>query len=125
MGIIAKLFLILCAVVYMASVIKLLVKQKINEKNSINWLIGVFVVLILASIPNLLDQLAILIGIEYPPSLLFLMTSLVLLYLALRQAVHLSALEERVRELAQLNALQSSKKEHSEVRESEQDVGSN
>jgi hypothetical protein len=106
MGLFAKLFLLLCAIIYTIAVLHLLVKQKINEKNTIYWLTGVFFVLILASIPDLLDKAAILIGISYPPSLLFLFTSLVLLYIVLRQAVQLSVLDAKVRELAQLVALQ-------------------
>lgn len=106
MGILAKIFLFICAVIYTAAVMSLLVKRKINEKNTIHWLFGVFIVLILASVPDILDHAAMLIGIDYPPSLLFLSTSLVLLYIVLRQAVQLSALDDKVRELAQLVAIQ-------------------
>lgn len=106
MGIIAKIFLIMCASTYTVAVISLLVKRKINEKNTIHWLAGVFVVIILASIPDILDKAATLIGIDYPPSLLFLSSSLVLLYIVLRQAVQLSVLDDKVREMAQLIAIQ-------------------
>lgn len=106
MGLIAKLFLILCAVLYTVVVIHLLVKRKINEKNTIHWLSAVFLVLVLAAIPDLLDKAARFIGISYPPSLLFLFSSLVLLYIVLRQAVQISALDDKVRELAQLVAIQ-------------------
>lgn len=106
MGVIAKLFLIICAVLYTVAVISLLIKRKINEKNTIHWLSAVFLVLVLASIPNILDKVATFIGISYPPSLLFLISSLVLLYIALRQAVQLSVLDDKVKELAQLVALQ-------------------
>lgn len=117
MGMYAKLFLLLCAVVYTVAVIRLLIKQKINEKNSIYWLSAVFLVLVLASIPDLLDKVANLIGISYPPSLLFLCSSLVLLYIVLRQAVQLSALDDKVRELAQIIAIQ---KQH-DMQETEKD----
>ena len=110
MGIVAKLFLIVCAVIYTIVVIKLLIKRKINEKNTIHWLSAVFLVLVLAAIPDILDKIAIFIGIDYPPSLLFLITSLVLFYIVLRQAVQISVLDDKVRELAQLIALQ---KQHS------------
>ncbi len=106
MGLIAKLFLILCAVLYTIVVVHLLVKRKINEKNTIHWLSAVFLVLVLAAIPDLLDKAARLIGISYPPSLLFLFSSLVLLYIVLRQAVQISTLDDKVRELAQLVAIQ-------------------
>lgn len=110
MGIYAKLFIFLCAIIYTVAVVRLLVKQKINEKNSIYWLSAVFFVLVLASIPDLLDKAATLIGISYPPSLLFLCSSLILLYIVLRQAVQLSVLDDKVRELAQLVAIQKQQK---------------
>ena len=116
MGLLAKTFLVLCALLYTIGVLKLLVNRKINEKNTITWLAAVFVVLILAALPKLLDKAATLIGIDYPPSLLFLSTSLVLLYTVLRQAVQLSVLDDRVRELAQLQALQT----HQNMREAEE-----
>lgn len=109
MGFIAQLFIILCAGIYTVFVLKLLIKRKINERNTISWLTGVFIVLILASIPHLLDELASFIGIDYPPALLFLLSSLVLLYISLKQAVQLSVLDAKVRELAQKMAVQEHK----------------
>ncbi|MDD3173065.1 MAG: DUF2304 domain-containing protein [Herbinix sp.] len=106
MGSIAKLFLIFCAILYTVIVIRLLLKRKIDEKNTILWLSAVFIILILAAIPDIIDKAAMLIGIAYPPSLLFLFTSLVLLFIVLRQAVQISILEDKVKELAQLIALQ-------------------
>lgn len=117
MGLYAKLFLVICAIVYTVAVIRLLIKQKINEKNTIYWLSAVFFVLVLASIPDILDKAATLIGISYPPSLLFLCSSLILLYIVLRQAVQLSALDDKVRELAQLVAIQKQQ----EMQETESD----
>lgn len=111
MGANAKFFLFLCALIYTVAVIQLLIKGKINEKNTLHWLSGVFVVVFLAASPGTVDKVAYLVGIDYPPSLLFLTSSLILLYVALRQAVQLSSLDDKVREMAQLIALQNNNKE--------------
>jgi hypothetical protein len=82
-----------------------LTKRKINEKNSLYYIGGIFVIIILAFVPGILDNAAKLLGIDYPPALIFLISTLVLLYLVLKQSAQISELDDKVRELAQRMSL--------------------
>lgn len=105
MSLIAKMFIILCAVIFIFSIFRLLTRRKINEKNTLYWLGGLLLILLIAVLPGTLDKAAVLLGIDYPPALLFLLTNLILLYLVLKQAAQISELDDKVRELGQLVSL--------------------
>lgn len=109
MGDLAKIFIGVCGVAFFFSVLYLLIKKKISEKNSISWMIGTFVILLLAVIPDTLDAIAYSIGIKYPPALLFLLSTLVLLYISLIQSIQISSLSEQLKELAQRYAILQNK----------------
>jgi len=100
-----KVFIIICAIIYIISVLKLLVHKKINERNTIYGLLGIFLIILLASLPGILDRAAYMLGIDYPPALLFLITVLVLLYMVMKQAGQISELDDKVKELAQIIAI--------------------
>lgn len=93
--------LMLCWVVIM-----LLVRKKINERNTLVWLFGVLLVFILSINPEWLDVVAVWAGVDYPPSLLFLCSFIVLLVIALYQSIQISQLYAKIKELSQYVALQ-------------------
>jgi hypothetical protein len=101
------LFLLLCGIAFFLVVLWLLLKAKINERLSIVWLSGSFLIFLLSGNPKLLDEMAALLGISYPPSLLFLLSTLVLLAIALYQSIQISRLNEKMKELTQYMALSS------------------
>ena len=104
-----KIFILLCGVSFVAIVIRLLIKRKINEKNSILWLTGAAAILILSTEPELLEVAAKFLGVDYPPSLLFLFSTLVLLFIALTQSIQISILSEQIKELTQNIAVKNCK----------------
>ena len=104
-----KIFILLCGVSFVAIVIRLLIKRKINEKNSILWLTGAAAILILSTEPELLEVAAKFLGVDYPPSLLFLFSTLVLLFIALTQSIQISILSEQIKELTQHIAVKNCK----------------
>lgn len=87
-------------------VLLLLIRKKINEKNTIVWLVGVFIVIVLSVNPQMLDVAAAWVGVDYPPSLLFLCAFIVLLIIALYQSVQISQLYDKLKEVSQFVALQ-------------------
>lgn len=105
MNSIVPFFLIGCALLFSTIVIRLLLKNKISEKNSVIWLGGSIVILILSGNIKLFDQLAKWIGIDYPPSLLFLLSTLVLLLCNLYQTIQITKLSNKVRDITQYLAL--------------------
>lgn len=105
MGSLARIFIFFCGALFFYFILKLLVKQKISLRNSMIWLIGTVFILLISILPNLLDSAAALIGVGYPPALLFLVAILVMLYLLLNQSIQISFLNERLKELTQTIAI--------------------
>lgn len=101
MGIELKFIMFLLGIVFVTTVVKLLVKRKINERNSFLWLAGALVILTLSTIPDILQILARVAGVDYPPALLFLLSTLVILFILLHQSIQISILQDKCRELGQ------------------------
>lgn len=80
-------------------------KHTMSQDESILWMLGAFIILSLAIFPNIIIYLASVLGIAYPPSLLFLLTSAFLLVLLFRNSQQLSVLKEKNKELIQYFAL--------------------
>jgi hypothetical protein len=76
-----------------------------SEEKSLFWILGGLGILILSIFPYLFVPISELLGIDHPPSLLFVLTSLFIIYKLFRQEQEISLLNEQVKELAQLNAL--------------------
>lgn len=101
----ANIFFIIIAVVFAFFVIRSTIKQKMIERDSIIWLLLSLVAITLGIWPSILDAFANLIGIEYGPSLLFLISILALFYLVLKQSLMISQMSAKIRELAQRLAI--------------------
>lgn len=100
-----KWFILLCGITSSGAIIRLLLRKKISARNSVAWMLSVAVILILSANPGWFDRLAGLLGVSYPPSLLFLFSTLVLLVIVLYQSMQISVLNEKLRQLAQHVAL--------------------
>lgn len=100
-----QFFLLACGILFCSIVLFLLLKYKINERNSVFWLSGVICILIISGNPKLLDRLAAILGIHYPPSLLFLLSTLVLLLFSLYQTIQITNLNNKLKDLSQYLAL--------------------
>lgn len=100
-----KWFILLCGITFSGVIIRLLLKKKISARNSVMWLLSAAAILILSANPGWFDRLAGLLGVSYPPSLLFLFSTLVLLVIVLYQSMQISELNEKLRQLAQYVAL--------------------
>ncbi|MBB3108743.1 hypothetical protein FHS18_000771 [Paenibacillus phyllosphaerae] len=98
-------FILLCGIVFSYIIIRLLLKHKINARNSVAWLLSVVAVLLLAAFPGGLDRLANVVGVQYPPTLMFLFSTLVLLLIVLYQSMQISTVNEKIRQLSQHVAL--------------------
>lgn len=82
------------------------IKKKIlSEVESLLWVFASIIIILLSIFPGILDRIAIAIGIKYPPALLFLLGILILFFLTIRQEEKISVLNERIKRLAQYNAL--------------------
>ena len=89
----------------MIVVVELIRQGRLKERYSLLWLLAGGVLLVLSSSRGLLEMVSRLLGIYYPPSLLFLLAFLFLLLITLHFSVVISGLTEKNRQLAQEIAL--------------------
>jgi hypothetical protein len=86
-------------------VIELIRRGRLKERYSLLWLFAGGVLLLLSLSRDLLGYAASLLGVFYPPSLLFLLAFLFLLMITLHFSVVVSGLSEKNKQLAQELAL--------------------
>jgi hypothetical protein len=96
---------ILIALVLMVGVIELVRRRQLRESYSIAWLFLSAIVMIFALFRQLQEVIARLIGVFYPPSLIFGALIFMLLGIVLYLCVALTRLETHTRVLAQRLAL--------------------
>lgn len=100
-----QLFILACALAFLCGVIWLLLKNKISERFSVIWLAVSLLIFLIAGNPAILDKVANIFGIAYPPSLLFLLSTLLLLLFSLYQTIQISKLTNKVKDISQYLAL--------------------
>jgi hypothetical protein len=85
----------------LVAVIELIRRGRLKEKYSLLWLFASSVLLLLSASRGLLNYISRLLGVFYPPSLLFLLAFLFLLLITLHFSVVVSGLSEKNKQLAQ------------------------
>lgn len=88
-------------IAFVIMVFRLLISGKMSERASLPWIACSFFVIFLAVFPYSIDKIAAFVNIDYPPTLLFLISILIIFLLLLYQAIHISILQNKIRELAQ------------------------
>ena len=82
------------------------VKNKMfSESKSLLWVFGCIVAIVLPFYPGLTVKIANILGIDYAPSVLFLLGIMFLVFLIFRQEQEISILNEQMKEIAQRNAI--------------------
>lgn len=94
-------FFIIIAVLFIFYVLNMIRKKEFSAQESVFWMFGAVVTLVFAIAPKLLDALALKIGIDYPPSLLFLLGFFFLLIINFRNTKKIVKQNEKILELAQ------------------------
>lgn len=94
-------FLILIALVAVVVILRTVVKGKIAIDESFFWLVGAVAILGLAIYPAILDKVAVRLGINYPPALLFTAGIVFLLLINLRLNKKIAILQEKLITLGQ------------------------
>jgi hypothetical protein len=96
-------------------VFELIRRGRLKERYSLLWLFSGGVMLILSLSRGLLEYIAHLVGVFYPPSLLFLIAFIFLLMITLHYSVIISGLSDKNKKLAQEIALLRQKVEDLDV----------
>src|SRR3972149_12046063 len=96
-----QFFSIMGALILFGFVIDFIRRGLLKEKYSVLWLASAVVVLILSVKKQLLDTIARYLGVDYPPSLLFLVAFLFILLIILHFSVVISIFHEKNKILSQ------------------------
>ena len=102
----ATILAIITSVVTLIFIIDLLRRGVLKEKYAALWLIVAGAALILSVFPGLLRAITDLLGVEIPANLLFFVTIVVLVLVAVQLSYELSRHEAQIRRLAEEIALQ-------------------
>ena len=97
---VTQIFSIFISAIVFFTVIRTLTKNKLDESNSIFWLLIGTLILITGIFPNIVDRIAWMLHIDYTPSLLFLIASVLLFLICFKCSMDISRLDARVTELA-------------------------
>lgn len=118
----AQILSILISLGLLALVLDFVRRGLLKEKYSVLWLASIFTVLVLALWKGLLLKLATLVGVAYPPTLLFIVSFVFIVLLLLHFSVVISILTEKNKTLAQEFAILKESVERGE-RESQREEG--
>jgi hypothetical protein len=101
----AQVLTILIAVGAVVLVVALVRSRRLKERYALIWLVVAFGMLLLALARPVLDSLSRSLGIQSGTTTLFLIATLVILGILLQLSMSLSAMEEKVRDIAEAIAL--------------------
>ncbi|MHC4278331.1 MAG: DUF2304 domain-containing protein [Planctomycetota bacterium] len=89
------------SIVLLVVVIDFIRRGLLKEKYSILWLASIFAIIVFSLWKSLLHKVAGLLGVAYPPSLLFLVAFAFVLLILLHYSVVISVLTDRNKRLTQ------------------------
>lgn len=116
----ARYFFIILGLILMIYIFMAVRKRKLTIDFSILWIIGAIAIFIIGCFPDIIIWLADIIGIAYPPSLLFLLSIAFLLLLSLNNSLIISELKEKNKELIQNSAILDERLRQLEKRQEEE-----
>ena len=100
-----SVFAAIAAVILLLVILELIRRRRLQERYALLWLLTGIVILVLALWRGALGTLADAVGINYPPSALFVIGSVFILLVLLHYSTVISELSERNTRLAQRLAL--------------------
>lgn len=96
-----NIFFVVVAIISIIDILYEIRKEKLSVSDSMFWLLGCLVIAILSIFPNIIIYISNFVGIEYAPSLLFLLAIIALIGLNFKQVKRIRKLEEKITDLAQ------------------------
>ncbi len=96
-----NIFFVVVAIISIIYILYEIRKEKLSVSDSMFWLLGCLVIAILSIFPNIIIYISNFVGIEYAPSLLFLLAIIALIGLNFKQVKRIRKLEEKITDLAQ------------------------
>ncbi len=96
-----NIYFIIISIICMIYVILEVRKKRFSIKESFWWMVASIIMLILSIFPYSIDFIAKKIGVSYPPSLLFVLCIIFLVFMVFRNSKKIAEQQEKITELAQ------------------------
>lgn len=96
-----NIYFIILSSLILVYVVNIVRKKKFSIKESFWWFVSSVVMLVLSIFPYSIDWFAKILNIAYPPSLLFVICIVFLLFINFRDSKRISELQMKVIELGQ------------------------
>lgn len=94
-------FFIILAIDFMIYVFVNVKKHEFSIEESVFWVLGAILLLLLSIFYKQLDKISLAVGIAYAPSFIFLLAIMFLLFMSFRAIKKISKQNEKIIELAQ------------------------
>lgn len=105
-----KIYFVILALITFIYIVHSIRKRKFSIKESFWWVVAAIIMLILSIFPYSIDHLANFLNIDYPPSLLFVLCIVFLVFINFRNSKRLAEQQEKIIELAQELAILKAEK---------------
>lgn len=96
-----NIFFIILGIIYLVYIFTAVKNGKFNVVESFFWICGGFIALLLSIFPKTIDLISKYVGVDYPPSLLFMLCIIFLLFINFRNSKKIAEQQEKIIELAQ------------------------
>ena len=106
MDIVLRAVLIVVSIIATRELLVRIRKSRMQIEDSVFWVLLAFLCILLALFPRVLYFFTYLLNMRSPANLLFMFMIALLLYKCFQMSMHISVLEERIRTLAQDQALE-------------------
>jgi hypothetical protein len=93
------------SIVILVSVVELIRRNRLKEKYSLLWLFSSLVMLFFSLSRRSLESISLFVGIQYPPSFIFILAFLFLIVINIHFSTVISGLSEKNKDLSQEVAL--------------------
>ncbi|MVM40049.1 DUF2304 family protein [Spirosoma sp. HMF3257] len=105
---------LLGAAIFMIMIFRLIVQGRLREEYSIIWILCTVILIVFAIWRKGLEQISLLLGVYYPPSLIFLAAIFAIIVFLVHLSVVNSKLQNQIKDLSHEMAMM--KKELSDIR---------
>ena len=96
-----KIYFIIIAIIVFSYIIMEVRKKRFSIKESFWWVIAAIVMIILSIFPYSIDKIASFLNISYPPSLLFVLCIVFLVFINFKNSKKIAQQQEKIIELGQ------------------------
>lgn len=118
----ARILLIAIGLIVLVTVINLLRKRRLKEEYALLWLLAALSLVVAPFLIDILDQIAVFLGVEYPPTLFLGLAIIGLLLIIFQLSLNISRFSDQIKVLTQeiailrqqLEALQTQRSDDNE-----------